>query len=443
MNPVLRVTQGGQPEERRTNADTPVEPFTAHQTILAATIALVAVGAISAFQTYLNAPYDYEILKPECQASYSITGRPSLISTALEPYRASFVSDYLGGSENAQLIVTVIQRAMTYLGLLTSNWMNFTHIDRQLPQKEFAETLDKTLYGSYKIKENPSMSTNYTQLLKNRLGTNLAIIKRDIWQERFIREFNFDRFLSFPRIASVEIPTLSKSQSLAIEFLHGAKQDFKIKFGLDGPSYPIYSYLSMTDLGHALNQRQRIFILDVLTQNIDRHDKNLLVGCRQGHVALHPIDHDGLMTHYRPATHERIKGPFYTSRFSKENQKFIQSLTFSKLDQIFENYKIDIERDAHWYVPLANANRVERQPATDRKTYIKLLSVLLRMASENGMDMYAITMLVMQHFDNVLTRYLSDPTELKRTFFEQGYAEEEAEVRVREWINTNLHWVLR
>ena len=390
-------------------------------------VQITAIACIMLMASYYYLKPDAEdVLSPECTVNYGATSLSSdIVPASLKEY---FVISHLGGSAVTQKIIEFVNLGLG-LECLKNQWMNITFEREQPEQQEFENLITSTLQGrlpGYSIEHNPRASTNYSSILYNRAGYKVAILKEANWRERFFREFNADGHLTIPRIKEIEVPEVDK-KLVAIEFMQGAAMRYSRGIIDNYGNHKFYETLSATDLGHAISQRQRILIMDILTQNHDRHGYSIMVGCRNGHVALHPIDHDCAATKFL----SRIDGslnPFMRSTFSAANREYIQSLSFGDIDRIVQPYKGNIDQEASWFIQYWRAN-----PTIRRVDALKIFSVILKVAVEKQINMAQLNILF-----NLGTSLPLEGIDAQESFLlGTKHQARHSERLIRDWIEEN------
>lgn len=198
---------------------------------------------------------------------------------------------------------------------------------------DFDEIIAKTLSRGYTLVSNPFRGTSQSLFLVNRGGYKVAILKYgpdDLftanWKEISVRYFDKEGFFNFPRITEVDLEKIGLA--IAIEYIPETswyRED-------------IYLSLSKSDLASAIESRQRIFILDQLTQNHDRHIRNILYGCESGKAIFYPIDHDMALNDDK--CYRRLVDPCYghnlflDSKFTPANKRYLKELNHLQIDEI-------------------------------------------------------------------------------------------------------------
>lgn len=395
-------------------------------------VALTIIALSAAYHFFI--PDADEVLAPECNVVYQ-TPSTTLLGSALQSTKEYAVLTHMSGSK---LTASVLEFVIPLLSFFNSegNWgellnafqstsLKLAEFDSlQSQQITFDHRLNKTLSRSYQIIPNPWQSSNFSVILQNRFGYNVAILKKVEWRERFVREFNPDGHLLIPAIQTITLP--GYEQLMAIEFMQGAKNRYSRTLRDDYGTEKFYESLSTSDLYHAISQRQRIFIIDILTQNNDRHGYGILVGCRDGHVALHPIDHDCTMVTFRHRIDTTLN-PFMRSTFSPANRDYINSLSFAEIDQIAAKYEQEINSEAFWL-----HDGLFTEKTVTRIEGMKIISVLLKIAVEKQLSMAQLSHLFPGSFSPIRWASINPKTDF---LLGTEHESSQGELLIRKWVD--------
>ncbi len=387
------------------------------------TAAIACIMLIASY--YYLAPDAGNVSAPECSVDY---GSATSLSSYIMPksLKEYFVISHLSGSALTQKIVEFINLGLG-IECLKNQWMDINFRREQPRQEEFDNLIKRTLQGGlpgYHIDHNQKSSTNYSSILYNSSGNEIAVLKKNNWREFFAREFNQDGHLAFPRITKINVPDV-KEELMAIEFMHGAAMKYSRAMQDDFGTQQFYESLSSTALALVISQRQRIFITDVLIQNQDRHGYAIMVGCRNNHPFLIPIDHDCAMTKFMKHIDQSLN-PFMRSTFSFSNREYIQSLSLQAIDTIAEKYIKNINNEAYWYI----THRLAK-PIIKRLDALKIISVILKVAVEKQINMAQLSIL----FNSKINSFFHEIDDAQKKFLlGTKHQNKHSEAFIRDWI---------